>query len=498
MTAAGNDQAVVIGAGVAGLAVAIRLAVKGYRVTVFEANEAPGGKMGELHLAGYRFDTGPSLLTMPHLLDELIREAGRAPRDYIRYERLSTACQYVFPDGTWLNAFADPEAFADEAEAKLGVPRRRLLRYLEASRRAYEVAGELFLAHSLHDPRTYARWPTWKAALLAPTLDLLSSLHATNQRRLREPHLVQLFDRFATYNGSDPYRAPGILRMIPYLEHGLGGAYPEGGMYAVARGLHRLAEELGVAFHFRAPVERILHADGRVQGVQAGGEAVPAKVVVSNADIVRTYRHLLPDLTPPRAVLRQERSSSALLFYWGMAGQFPELDLHNIFFSAAYRAEFQDLFARKRLPADPTIYVNITAKRTPADAPAGHENWFVMLNAPAAPELDWPALIGEAREQVLGKLGKALGRDLRPFIAAEATLSPAGLQAQTAAHLGALYGTSSNHRLAAFFRHPNASRRVRGLYFCGGSVHPGGGIPLCLNSAKIAGELVPDPAASSP
>jgi phytoene dehydrogenase-like protein len=206
-------------------------------------------------------------------------------------------------------------------------------------------------------------------------------------------------------------------------------------------------------------------------------------------DAFFTYRKLLPDIRHPERTLSQEKSTSALIFYWGIRKEFPELDLHNIFFSDNYQKEFECL-SKGMLDDDPTVYVNITSKYTPSDAPQGSENWFTMVNAPYLHGQDWEAIIQRTRKNVIAKISRVLGTDLETFIECEEILEPRTIQSRTSSHLGALYGTASNKRLSAFMRHPNFSNTVKGLYFCGGSVHPGGGIPLCLLSAKIADTMI--------
>ncbi|GAC1374350.1 MAG: phytoene desaturase family protein [Hymenobacter sp.] len=483
----------VIGAGVAGLATAVRLAVAGHAVTVFEASGTFGGKMHQFTLpGGYRFDAGPSLFTLPELVDDLFRLAHRAPADYFRYERLDPITNYFFADGTRLTAWADAARFAAEVEAKLGTPAAAVTDFLARSGRAYEATAGTFLHKSLHKAATYFSSETLKAVAALPGLGLLGTMHERHQKTFADPRLVQLFDRYATYNGSDPYQAPATLSLIPHLEHGIGAFYPEGGIYAIAASLARLAEEFGVQFRYDEPVEEIIVAESRVTGVRTARDVYDFSRVVSNMDVVPTYRRLLPTQPAPERTLAQPRSSSALIFYWGIARQFPELDLHNIFFSANYRREFQAIFQEQTVADDVTVYVNVTSKKTPADAPPGHENWFVMVNMPHDQGQDWAALTATTRRVVLGKLGQALGTDVEPLIAAERVWTPPGIAADTSSFGGALYGSSSNNALAAFLRHPNFSGRLEGLYFCGGSVHPGGGIPLCLLSAKIVSSLIND------
>ena len=482
----------VIGAGIAGIATAVRLAVAGHAVTVFEAGPTFGGKMQQFTLpGGYRFDAGPSLFTLPQLVDDIFRLAGRKPADYFRYERLDPITNYFFADGTRLTAWAEAAKFAAEVEHKLGTPAAAVTRFLASGGQAYDATAGTFLHKSLHKAGTYLSTETLKAVAALPQLGLLGTMHQRHQKAFGDdPRLVQLFDRYATYNGSDPYQAPATLSMIPHLEHGIGAFYPEGGIYAIAESLVKLATEFGVKFRYNEPVEEITTAENRVTGLRTALDVYDFGQVVSNMDVVPTYRRLLPQEPAPERALGQPRSSSALIFYWGITREFSELEVHNIFFSADYQREFQAIFQDKTVADDVTVYVNVTSKKTPTDAPPGHENWFVMVNVPHDQGQDWDALAQKTRRAVLSKLSLALGTEIEPLIAAEKMWTPPGIAADTSSFGGALYGSSSNNPLAAFLRHPNFSGRLHGLYFCGGSVHPGGGIPLCLLSAKIVATLI--------
>jgi phytoene desaturase len=280
-----------------------------------------------------------------------------------------------------------------------------------------------------------------------------------------------------------------MLSMIPHLEQNEGTFYPEGGMISITNALHKLALKKGVNFCFNTKVDKILHQDGQVTGVMAGGKSYQANMVVSNMDVYYVYRDLLNNEAKAASVLKRERSSSAMIFYWGMKKEFLQLHLHNIFFTENYAEEFRHLFVTKEMYSDPTIYVNITSKMEAGQAPAGCENWFVMLNAPANTGQDWTQVRLSAKHAIIDKLSRMLGEDIAPFIETERVLDPTGIEAQTLSHMGSLYGTSSNSLFAAFLRHPNSNSSIKGLYFTGGSVHPGGGIPLCLKSAKIAARL---------
>jgi len=486
----GSPQAAIIGAGVGGLASGIRLRLQGYEVDIFEAHDRPGGKVNELRRNGFRFDAGPSLFTLPDQVDELFRLAGRRPEEYFQYEALEVITRYFYPDGTVLNAFRDVEAFATEIEEKTGESRERVLRFLQKSRELYDITSDVFLNRSLHKLSTYIAPETLRAYLKLHKLDAFRTMDQANRAYFQDPRVVQLFNRYATYNGSDPYQAPATLNIIPHLEHNIGAYFPRGGMYAVTESLTRLAGELGVRLHLGSPVREILTERGQVTGLRLDWGSFPAEVVVSNADIVPTYRRLMPSLPAPERTLRQPRSSSALIFYWGINRSFPELDLHNIFFSGDYPGEFRQMWDGHLISHDPTVYLYISSKHHPEDAPPGAENWFVMVNAPSDKGQNWDQLIRQARQDILRKLSTQLGVDIEPHVVSEDILDPRLIESRTSSHQGALYGNSSNNRFAAFLRHPNFSRRVEGLYFAGGSVHPGGGIPLCLLSARIVGDLV--------
>ncbi len=491
-------SAIVIGAGVAGIASAIRLAVQGYTVEVLEANAYPGGKLSTFDLTGasgpYRFDAGPSLFTMPHLVDELFTLAGKNPADYFEYIRLDETCRYFWDDTTRLTAWADHNRFAQETQTIFNEPAGHLLSHLRDSALKYDVTEKLFLHRSLHKVSTWLNRDALRGYLNLPRLGVFGTMNGANEQRFQHPKLVQLFNRYATYNGSDPYQTPATLNIIPHLEYNIGAFFPVSGMVSITNSLVKLAEDLGVTFQYNTRVTEIVTAGKRVVGVRRSGEGIikKADLIITNMDVVSTFRKLLPHARQPERILRQPKSSSGLIFYWGINRKFAELGLHNIFFSNDYRAEFTSLFQQNDLYDDPTIYLNITSKQKPDDAPSGCENWFILLNAPNNTGQDWDAVIARARQNVIQKLSHNLGMDVGAFIETEAVLDPRSIESRTSSSQGALYGNSSNNRFAAFLRHANFSHEFSNLYFVGGSVHPGGGIPLCLLSAKIATQLVSD------
>lgn len=484
-----EPKALVVGSGIAGIASAIRLALKNYSVDVFEANAYPGGKLTVLELDQYRFDAGPSLFTMPQYVEELFHLAGKDPHESFDYVRIPTACHYFFEDGTFLRFPADRQDLKNEIENKLKVDFHPLEMHLKRSKLIYDATHKAFMERSLHKVSSHLSFDTLKCIAHIPWLNIFTTMHKANEKALNHLKLVQIFDRYATYNGSNPYSAPGILNIIPHLESGFGTFFPKKGMHSITTSLVELAQDLGVNFHFNSKVDEIIEDGKIVKGVVVNGDFIPGDVVVCNSDIKPAYKHLLKKVEAPKKTLHQEPSSSAMIFYWGIKKEFPQLDLHNIFFSDDYEMEFSTMFSDKSVCDDPTVYVHISSKVVKSDAPTGSENWFVMVNVPSNSGQDWEELRSRIRQNVLEKLSRILKEDLIDLIEVEDYLDPIRIEQRTSSHAGALYGSSSNERMAAFFRHPNFSK-IKGLYFVGGSVHPGGGIPLCLLSAKIATELV--------
>jgi phytoene desaturase len=483
-------KVVVIGSGVAGMATAIRLAVQGFDVAVYEKNDYPGGKLSAFEKDGFKFDAGPSLFTQPQNIEELFKLAGEPVEAYFRYQPVAVACKYFYENGKVVEAAANPEIFAETLHTALGESTGAVTNYLKESAKIYDSIGTVFLNHSLHKRKTWFNKRIFKALAATKYRYLFKTLHKHNTTKFKSAEAVQLFNRYATYNGSSPYKAPGMLSLIPHLEYNEGVFYPQGGMHSITTALYQLALKKRVQFYFNAPVQKIINNEGKAMGVVVNEENVAADIVVSNMDVFFTYNQLLNNTDKAKKILKQERSSSALVFYWGIKKEFAQLQLHNIFFSKNYAAEFDCLFRTKKLYNDPTVYLNITSKMEQGHAPAGSENWFVMINAPANTGQYNESIIEEARKNIIEKLNRILEIDIALLIETETILDPVLIEEKTASYQGSLYGTSSNSKLAAFLRHPNFTATIKNLYFCGGSVHPGGGIPLCLKSAEIVSDLI--------
>lgn len=526
---------IVIGAGIGGLSAAIRLAAQGHRVSVFERQPTVGGKLNQVVMDGFSFDTGPSLITMPHVLQNLFQAAGRRMEDYIDLVPLDITCRYFYRDGLILNAWCDHTRLGAEFSGLNDHDGEALYRFLAYTSRLYQAAADPFLYHSLGSPldvlRSFVRYVfkghdtsvdgmtvqaqdykallslnshTVNASRISRLRAVLSALSpATLDQCIRgffkDEHLHQLFDRYATYNGSSPYQVAAVYSIIPYVELAEGGWYLRGGIYTLASALERLARELGVSIETSSNVRRILVEHGAAQGVVLDdGQVVRSDVVIANSDVVTTHRELLSPVVRNERLMHRlehvEPSCSGFVLLLGVNKQYPQLAHHNIFFSDNYRAEFDDLFV-KRIPLqNPTIYVCVTTRTDPSQAPEGHENLFVLVNAPyLTADSNWECEAQVYRNHILDLLASYFQidlKDVRDHIVCEAIITPEDFKRKYGANRGSIYGLSSNQRMAPFTRPGNRSKEIRNLYFVGGSTHPGGGVPLVMLSGKIVAELV--------
>ena len=476
--------AIVIGAGIAGLSSAIRLAAKGVHVTVLEQQDTYGGKMGVWEQDGYRYDTGPSLFTMPQYVNELLTIDGKSDVTF-EYDELENIGNYFWEDGTQMTATKDVEQLKDEFLKQLSEPKENIDAYLADSKIKFEITNHVFLEKSLHKLKTYLSWGTVKSFFRLSKVDIFKNMNAQNELRFNNPKTVQFFNRYATYNGSNPYQAAATLNVIPHYEFGFGAFFPKKGIRSIADALCQKAIHLGVIFQFSTQVSKV-EKIGERYIVNGDTES---DILICNMDVASAAKGPLKNFVSSKRK-KYEPSSSALIFYWGIDREFKELDLHNIFFSSDYMKEFENIFHNRKIDNDPTVYIHISSKCKVDDAPVGCENWFVMVNAPYVAGQDWEKMINEARENILIKVSKRLGTDISRHIRLEHKLTPELIQSKTGSYKGALYGSSSNDRMAAFLRQPNFSSGHKGLYFCGGSVHPGGGIPLCLLSGKITTDII--------
>ncbi len=491
-----TGHVVIVGAGLGGLAAALRLRAHGFDVTLLEKNDRVGGKLNLIDRDGYRFDTGPSLMTLPDVLADLFACVGERMEERLSFTPLEPLCRYDWPDGTHLDASSNLPLMVRELERVAPQDIAGFFRFLSYGADLYTATADAFLFNDFRDFGKLRKSITPHLLRQLPRMATTKTVADRVNEFFKSPHLRQLFNRFATYNGSSPYRAQATFCLISYVEFAIGGWYPKGGMYKIAESLDALAREKGVNLQTGVEVTEIVISDGKTRGVRlATGETIAADAVVANSDSLYTYSSLIGREHRKRFTDKKigkiEPSCSGFIVLLGTRKKFDRLAHHNIFFSADYPKEFTDLFDRLRPADDPTIYVCSTSRTDPNTAPPGCENLFVMVNAPATtPDFDWDDISSDYRNLIVNKL-EHFGLDgLNDSVEVEEIITPKGFTGWFNAWRGAIYGLSSNSLTSAFLRPPIRSRDAKGLYFAGGSTHPGGGIPLVLLSGKIAAELV--------
>lgn len=491
------SRVVVIGAGLGGLASAARLSALGHAVTVLEQSDDIGGKLGTLRRDGFTFDTGPSLLTMPHVLENLFAATGDPVHSVLDLQRLAVACSYTFPDGTVLDLPDDPALVGAALDAALGPGRGgQWDDFMHRASRIWDITHQtvlespvtmtdmLRMSRRVSDVRDVAPWQN------------LRDLGATY---LDDPRLRQLLDRYATYTGSDPRRAPAALATVPYAEQTFGSWHVSGGLHRVAEAVRDRAVDLGAVVRLSTPVDEVTVSGGRVDGVRLGdGTHLSADVVVAGVDAAQLYGRLVPSSRWARRTtsrLVRRRSLSGFVMMLALDDVDHETRPHRVLFTDDYDAEFDAVLGTRaqRRPVDsPTVYVSSPndPTMTPDDRSQG---WFVLVNAPPHdPDggMDWdaPGLASSYADRVLETMASR-GLEVRPNVRWREIRTPADLERATLSGGGSIYGSSSNGARSAFLRPSNRSP-VPGLFLTGGSSHPGGGLPLVMMSARIVSELI--------
>ncbi len=478
-------RAVIVGGGLGGLATALRLAARGWRVEVCEQGARFGGKMNSFEREGFRFDTGPSLITMPWVFEELFAVAGSSLVDHVAQTPVRPLADYVFADGTRFTYTTQlPEWLSTVRQIE---PRdcEGFMRFMRLGARLFNLSQETFLRRP---PTAPPDLRAFKALKYLPLRHAWGNYHATVAAHFRSPHLRQLYDRYPTYVGSSPYRSPATLAVIPYIEYAYGGWHVAGGLYRIVESLVSIARGLGVRLHTNARVQSIEHDRRRVRGVRlADGTRLEADVVVMNGD-ASTTRSLLGEGGAPQAPAARSLSGFVLLL--GLRRKLNHLAHHTVYFSSDYPAEFSQLFDERRFPDNPTVYVSAPSRTDPQLAPANGETLFIMANAPAD-ERPWDdRRIEAARERVFEQLSKGGFPEIASDTVVSDVWTPDRIARDYLMPGGAIYGTHSHGWRRAFLRPPNRHPRIGGLYHVGGSSHPGGGTPTVLLSARITSELI--------
>ena len=489
MEALRQRRAVIVGGGLGGLGAAVRLAARGWRVEVCEQGPRLGGKMNTFEREGFRFDTGPSLITMPWVFEELFEAAGTSLSRHVKLTNVRPLADYVYADGTRFTYTTSLPEWLETVRRLEPRDREGFMKFMRLGARLFALSRETFLRRAPLEPPDLR---SLKALGQFPLRRAWGGYHSTVAAHFRSPHLRQLFERYPTYVGSSPYRTPATLAVIPYIEYAYGGWHVEGGLYRVVESLVELARGLGVSLHTSARVRAIEHEGRRVRGVRlADGTRLEADVVVMNGDAALTDELLgVAHGNGDGIRSRSERSLSGFVLLLGVRRKLEGLAHHTVYFSGDYRKEFSQLFDARRFPEDPTVYVCAPSRTDSGLAPAGCETLFVMANAPAVNEPWAERQAEEARARVFERLSKGGFPDVSGNTVVSDVWTPDRFAREYLSPGGAIYGTHSHGWRRAFLRPPNRHARVGGLYHVGGSSHPGGGTPTVLLSAKITSELI--------
>jgi len=483
-----KKKVVVIGSGLGGLAATVRLAAAGHEVVLCEQGQSFGGKMNRWSEQGFKFDTGPSLITMPWIFREIFEAVGSRLEDHLQLVPVSPICEYLYPDGTRFNYSSSMPEWITTIR---NLDRRDVegfMSFMKLGAQLYELSRDTFLRfrpadwfkHT--DPGSLRHLP-WRYGW--------GNYHRTVSAHFRSPHLQQLYDRYPTYVGACPYRSPATFALIPYIEFMFGDWYIMGGLYRMVESLIAIAQQQGVTLLTGTRVTAIKHSGRKVTGVTtADGAQLPADIVIMNGDASHAPR-MLGEASAQAELSPTDRSMSGLVFLVGTKRTLPHLNHHAVFFSSDYRHEFDDLFVRRRFPDEPTVYVNTPSRSDRSLVPGEGETLFIMANAPANDDDHWDdAAIADARHRVFSVLSAAGFPDLKSETVVSQVYTPRKIATNYLMPGGAIYGTHSHTWRKAFLRPSNKDPKYSGLYYVGGSTHPGGGTPIVLTSARIVTELI--------
>lgn len=486
-----SRKVLVIGAGLGGIGAAASLAAAGWQVDLFEKNSHVGGKLNLLRQDGFSFDLGPSILIMPQIFQRLFARSGRNFSDYVTVRPLSPHWRNFFEDGTRIDLHADPAETVANSPGLTAADRLDYERFLAYSRRLYENCRYPYFDLGLDTLREIVRQQGIRSALF--DFDVFSSMDQGVGRYVRNRKMRTILDFFAKYVGSSPLDAPAILNLMPYVQAESGLFYVDGGLFELALGLRRLLDDLQVNLHLETEVTGILHDGNRVQGIRLrDGSERSGDVVVSNMEVIPAHRHLLKE--PEQRLHRFRRfepACSGLVLHLGVDRHYPQLAHHNFFYSNNPREHFQAVFRDRRLPDDPTIYLVAPTRTDPSQAPPGCENLKILPHIPYLQDPPFTATdYGQLKERVLDKLER-MGLDgLRQHIVVQQMWTPEDIERIYYSHRGAIYGVVSHRWKNLGFKAPKKSDRFENLFFVGGSVNPGSGMPMALLSGQQVADRI--------
>jgi phytoene desaturase len=486
-----KTSVLIVGAGIGGIATAARLARNGCQVTVVEKCEKSGGRCGQMTVQDYRFDTGATLFMMPELYVETFTALGERMEDHLDLRCIDPTYHLYYQDNSHLQLTSDLHGMMAQLEAIEPGSFKRMLHYLADGRYHYELSLKNVIGR---DFRNFTDFINPRMISVFLRLKALTRHDRYVWRFFKTPRLQMAFTFQDMYMGLSPYESPATYSFMQYTELSDGVYFPVGGMYRIAATLTGIAEKLGVRFLYNAPVEKILVDGGQATGIElTGGERLSADILVANADLGYVYRNLLPDDGEASCIDRKEYGCSAVMFYWGLDKQFPQLGPHNLFFSGDYRKGFEDIYKGMKMPERPNFYIHAPARIDPSAAPAGHDTLYLAVPVGQISDRnpqDWPGIQARARSFILDRLAQLGMADVEKHIKVELKFGPQDWQRRYNLTRGSAHGLSHKLTQMAYFRPHNRHKRYRNLYFVGASTHPGTGVPTVLVSARLTTQRI--------
>jgi phytoene desaturase len=487
-----KPTALIIGAGIGGIATAARLAKNGYDVTVLEKNDTPGGRCNQIVKDGHRFDIGPTLFLMPEIWEETFAALGERMGDHLDLRRIDPTYKVHFDDGLRLELTSDIGKMQEQLEKVEKTAFTGFLDYIAEGSKHYKISVEKFVGRNFYNAFEFfspANLPLmFKMKTLVKHYDNVGTF-------FKDERLKAAFTFQNMYLGLSPYDAPATFSLLQYTELAEGVWYPMGGMYAGIQAFVGIAEKLGVKFLYNAPVKRIKVSKTRVEGVELqDGREFTADLFIGNADLPYIYKELLPDVKQAQKLENKKYTCSTIMFYWGVDKEYKQIAHHNVFLGGDYKASFDQIFEDHTLPDVPSFYVHAPTRTDPAAAPQGQDTLYVLMpvsHLDPRTRQDWDALVARARETVFARLAAEMGiTDLREHIKFEIVYQPEVWQERFNLEKGSAFGLSHNFTQVGYMRPHNRHNQYKNLYFAGASTHPGTGLPIVLLSAKLTTERI--------
>lgn len=481
-----SKKVIVIGAGLGGLSSAISLAEEGYEVEIFEKNDKIGGKLNIMEKEGFTFDLGPSILTMPHIFNNLFKKIGKDFKDYVPIKKLNLEWRSFFEDGDIIDLYNDLDEMLSKNKSLTEKDINGLKEYFKYTKKIYDLTETGYFEKGLDTlPEVIKHYGLIKTIF---GFDYFKTMHQRISKYLDNKNLIHMMDFFIKYVGSSPYHAPAVLNLLFYVQNQFGLWYVEGGMYNIAEGLNKLMNELGVKIHLNSEIVKMNKNNEKIESIiLKNGEEHKADIFVSNMEVIPAYENLIQEKTDILKEYKKkfEPACSGLVLHLGVKKKYDILRHHNFFFSKDPEKHFESVFKNYKLPSDPTIYLVASTKTDKNQAPEGYENIKVLPHIPYIQEKPFTKeQYLELRENVLEKLERMGLTDLRKNIIVEEMWTPHDIKELYYSNKGAIYGVVSDKKINRGFKAPKESEKYNNLFFVGGSVNPGGGMPMVVLSGQ--------------